>query len=98
MALSIVIKPLAELDIENAVQWHEEQKVKLGEEFLFELRDAIRVVALTPFGFRKRLKSIRSFALKRFPYTVYYIFKDETLFVIAVLHQKRNPKLWKKRK
>ncbi len=98
MALNIVIKPLAELDLEEAVEWHEEQKEKLGEEFLFEFRDAIRIVARSPFGFRKRLKSIRAFALKKFHYNVYYIITPETLFVIAVVHQKRNPKIWKKRK
>lgn len=98
MALNIVIKPLAELDLEEAVQWHEEQKEKLGEEFLFEFRDALRIVARSPLGFRKRLKNIRAFVLKRFQYNVYYIVTDETLFVIAVIHQKRNPKIWKKRK
>lgn len=98
MALNIVIKPLAELDIEEAVEWHEAQKEKLGEEFLFAFRDALRVVALSPLGFSKRIKNVRAFALKRFHYNVYYIVTTETLYVIAVIHQKRNSKIWKKRK
>ena len=98
MALNIVIKPLAELDLEEAIQWHEEQKEKLGEEFLFEFRDALRAVVLSPLGFSKRINNVRAFGLKRFHYNVYYIVTDTTLFVIAVIHQKRNPKIWKKRK
>lgn len=98
MALSIVLKPLAELDLEEAVDWYSEQKENLGEEFLFEFRDAVRIVSKSPLTFRKRYKKVRAFALKRFPYNVYYISENDTLFILAILHQKRNPKTWKKRK
>lgn len=98
MALSIVLKPLAELDLEQAVEWYEAEKEKLGEEFLFEFRDAVRVVSGNPLGFRNRYKRIRAFGLKRFPYNIYYIFENNTLYILAIIHQKRNPKTWKKRK
>jgi len=98
MALNIVIKPLAELDLENAVEWYEAEKENLGEEFLFEFRDALRIVAQTPLGFRKRFRKIRAFSMKRFSYNVYYIWENETISVLAVIHHKRNPKIWKSRK
>lgn len=98
MALRIIVKPIAEIDLQTAVKWYVLENEKLAERFLFEFRDAVLVVSKTPFGFQKRHKSVRAFALKKFPYNVYYILEKETLFVIAILHQKRNPKLWKKRK
>lgn len=98
MALKIIIKPLAEIDLETTVKWYVLENEKSGEDFLFEFRDAIRAVSHTPLGFQKRYKSVRAFALKRFPYNVYYILEKDALFIIAILHQKRNPKIWKKRK
>ena len=98
MVLKIVIKPLAELDLQEAVKWYVLENEKLGEELLFEFRDALLAVSKTPLGFQKRYKAVRAFALKRFPYNVFYVLDKDTLFVVAILHQKRNPKLWKKRK
>ena len=98
MALRIIVKPLAELDLELAVKWYLLENEKLAEEFLFEFRNAVRIVSVTPLGFQRRYKSVRAFAMKKFPYNVYYILDKNTFFVIAIIHQKRNPKLWKKRK
>jgi toxin ParE1/3/4 len=98
MVLRIIVRPLAELDLDLAVQWYVLENEKLGEQFLDEFRVAVLAVSKTPLGFQKRLKSVRAFALKRFPYNVYYLLEKDTLIVIAILHQKRNPKLWKKRK
>lgn len=97
MGLKIIVRPLAELDLDIAVKWYVLESEKLGERFLFEFRNAILAVSKTPYSFQKKYKSIRAFALKRFPYNIYYFLDKNTLFVIAVLHQKRNPKLWKKR-
>lgn len=98
MVSKILVRPLAELDLDLAVQWYALENDKLGYQFLHEFRAALLSVSKTPLGFRKRLKSVRAFALKRFPYNIYYLFEQDTLIVIAILHQKRNPKLWKKRK
>jgi plasmid stabilization system protein ParE len=80
------------------VKWYVLENEKLAEDFLFEFRDALLSVSRAPQGFQKRYKTVRAFALKRFPYNVYYILEKDTLSVIAIIHQKRNPKLWKKRK
>ncbi len=98
MDLKIIVNPLAELDLDEAVRWYALENSELAESFLLEFRDAVRAVSRSPLGFQKRYKSVRAFAMKKFPYNVYYILDKETMFVIAILHHKRNPKLWKKRK
>ncbi|MFI5164730.1 MAG: type II toxin-antitoxin system RelE/ParE family toxin [Bacteroidia bacterium] len=98
MVLKIIVKPLAELDLQEAVNWYFLENEELAETFLFEFRDAVRAVSRSPLGFQKRFKSVRAFAMKRFPYHVYYLLDKDTLYIIAVIHQKRNPKLWKRRK
>ena len=98
MALRIIVRPLAELDLELAVKWYVLENEKLAEDFLFAFRDALITVGRLPHGFQKKYKSVRVFSMKRFPYSVYYFLDSDVLHVIAILHQKRNPKLWKKRK
>jgi toxin ParE1/3/4 len=98
MALKIIIKPSAEEDLDVVVKWYHLENEKLAAAFLFEFKDAVSVVSLAPLGFQKRHKNIRAFSLKKFPYNIYYIVDNNTMFIIAILHQKRNPKLWRKRK
>ena len=98
MVLKIIVKPLAELDLEDAVKWYVLENEELAETFLLEFRDAVRAVSRSPLGFQKRFKTVRAFAIKKFPYNVYYVLDKDTMYIIAVFHQKRNPKLWKRRK
>lgn len=98
MDLKVIVKPLAEIDLEEAVRWYALENDELAETFLFEFRDAVQAVSRSPLGFQKRYLSIRAFAMKRFPYNIYYMIDKETMFILAVLHYKKNPKLWRKRR
>jgi hypothetical protein len=40
---------------------------------------------------------IRSTSLTRFPYRIYYVVADEDVFVIACLHMRRRPGLYRGR-
>ncbi len=97
MALKIIIKPLAEQDIDDAIKWYEEQEENVGEKFLIAFKETLLIVSQNPHSFRKRYKDIRSFSLRKFPFSIFYIFENDTVFVVAVVHQKRNPTIWKKR-
>jgi hypothetical protein len=41
---------------------------------------------------------VRRAPVRRFPYGVFFLIDDDTIVVIGVLHAKRNPKLWVKRR
>jgi toxin ParE1/3/4 len=38
---------------------------------------------------------IYSRMLKRFPYTIFYVVEGNTVFVLAVAHQRREPGYWR---
>jgi len=97
MALKIIVKPPAELDVEEITEWYELHEERLGEQFVSEFKNTSILVSEIPLAFSKRYKSVRSFSLKKFPYNIFYIIQNQTMFIIAVLHQKRNPKIWKTR-
>mgnify|MGYP001586302467 CR=1 FL=1 len=42
-------------------------------------------------------KRMRKHLIKRFPYKIIYLVKEEKIIVLAVLHGKRSPDLLKKR-
>jgi len=42
-------------------------------------------------------REARRALLRRFPYVAIYVVRDESVFILAVLHQRRNPRLAKAR-
>ena len=97
MTRRLTILPQAELDVSDAAAWYEQQRAGLGDEFLDELDSVLRRVIIDPFQFPKIKNQIRRALLRRFPYSVYFAVTGETLELIAVLQQRRDPRSWEKR-
>ena len=98
MALKVIVKPLVELDIQDAIDWYiMVNEEKLAERFFNDYTDAIHTITKHPFIFQKVYKSIRLYCLNIFPYNIYYIAENNIVSIIAVIHHKRHSRIWKKR-
>ena len=91
------IHPFAEFDIEDAKDWHNIQEENLGNEFIIEIEKSISQMLNNPNQFPKINKGIRKVVIKRFPYSIFYRVISDTIELYAVLHNSRNPILWKHR-
>ena len=74
MTRRFIVRPLAEVDLEDAARWYEDERAGLSVRFLSDVRRALR---------------------QTFPYAVYFRTSDEAVVVLAVLHLRRNPKVWR---
>ena len=84
-------------DLKDAIAWYESQKDNLGFEFMYEFNQVISVIRFKPTLVQKRYQKICLIHFHRFPYSIYYILEKEKIIVMAVFHQKRNPKIAMKR-
>jgi toxin ParE1/3/4 len=94
----LIIKPFAELDASEAANWYNDTREGLGNEFLLALDAKINAIQRNPSYFQLIYKNIRRALTERFPYGIFFIIEDETIYVLAIQHTSRNPKIWKKRK
>jgi plasmid stabilization system protein ParE len=85
---------LANQEVDDAVQWYEARETDLSREFLDELDRVIRIVRLYPYAGMQVEPEIRRFLFTRFPYSLVYGIDRETIVVIAVAHQHREPNYW----
>lgn len=97
MTRRFLILPEAQADIEGAALWYEDQRPDLGEIFKGDLFKLIDRIAELPRHFPLLRKPVRRGLLRRFPYAVYFIFEEGMTVVFAVLHQRRDPRVWKRR-
>ena len=94
----IFFHPEAEDEFDKAIAYYEEKLEGLGLEFKAEVEDALDGIAKLP-GLRAFYKGTkyRKWVLKRFPFSIFYLERDEDIWISAVAHQKRKPDYWKGR-
>ena len=93
----MIIRPEAESDIKDAYEWYEAQRKGLGEGFLLCIEEALSRVSRNPEVYSAVYKNVRRVLIHRFPFGIFFIESEESISVLAILHARRNPKMWKGR-
>ena len=97
MTATLIVQPEAEVDLDQTYRWYEARRGGLGDEFLEAVSLTFARIAEQPLRNAIVHREARRSLLRRFPYAVLYGARDERVFVLAVLHQRRNPRLIKER-
>ena len=92
--MNIRFLTLAEQEVDDAVRWYDEKQEGLSREFLDELDRTVRLVKAYPLLAKQIEPEIRRFLFTRFPYSLIYGIDQETLVVVAIAHQHREPRYW----
>ena len=96
---SVVILDEASIDIEEAIDWYETQKVGLGLEFYQILLTAFQVISSSPYLYPVHFLFVRRAIIHRFPYTIFYAVDEvnTAVEIVAVFHQRISPDELKRR-
>jgi plasmid stabilization system protein ParE len=97
MNYRLIIRPEAEFDLEDAFAWYESQDPGLGSEFVRAIDASISTIGRNPLAYRLIYQQARRALVRRFPYSLFYVVEEDTIFVIACFHTKRNPTDWQDR-
>jgi plasmid stabilization system protein ParE len=90
--------PLAELELNEAVDFYECERSGLGTEFAHEIELAIKRILAFPNAWSIFGNKFRRVLTHRFPFGVVY-FQNENgdIIIIAIMHLKRKPNYFKNR-
>ncbi len=97
MKYNVIIRPEAENDLKEAFSWYEDKRLGLGYDYLLQVDAGIRFIERNPEVHPLEYKRTRRHLIKRFPYKIIYLFENEKVIVLAVIHGKRSPEFIKKR-
>ncbi len=97
MTRRIVFRPEAETELTEAVDWYEARSQGLGAEFLRALDAVLAQVQRHPTLYPIVFGNARRATLRRFPYSVIYVVRDDELLIAACIHSRRDPKRWQER-
>ena len=97
MTAKVQVRRSAKGDIADAHAWYETEQPGLGMEFLDEVAATLARIASGPERYPLVEADVRRALVRRFPYSVYFRLKGESARVIAVIHQHRDPRVWRRR-
>jgi len=94
---TVVVLPEAEADLREAFLWYFDRSPLAADAFGNEVTDAINGLEETAADWPKDEDGVHFYHLKRFPHTVRYEIAGNEVTVLAVGHQRRQPRYWKHR-
>lgn len=97
MSYEIAVRPEAAREVQEAFDWYDEKSEGLGLEFLRAAEACLAGVKRNPFASLAIYQEIRRALLRKFPYALFYLIKEEQIIVLACFHIKRNPIDWMRR-
>lgn len=95
--IPVVFELEAAQDVLAAFAWYEEQRAGLGALFRDAMDAATLRIAQWPEVPAPQYRDLRRVFVSRFPYAIYYRVYSDSVVVVAVVHGKRHPNIWRKR-
>jgi plasmid stabilization system protein ParE len=92
------ILQLAVQDFSEAKKWYANLKVNgLSNRFSAEVKSAIKNILSNPYANAIRYREVRITHTKKFPYAIHYFIEEDTIVIIAIIYDRRDPSLTLKR-
>lgn len=97
MPYVLKIEPEAREDIQEAVDWYNDQLSGLGKEFHSTVKAYLNDLRSNPF-FQVRYEGVRCLPMNKFPYMIHFTVDEEKeiVSVHGVINTFLDPGIWKK--
>lgn len=81
-------------EFKKIVDYYAQKKPGLGLDFAEELDRTLSYLRSDAEAFPKVLNEIRHITLRRFPYCVFYVIREQYVQVLAIGHFRQRPGYW----
>jgi plasmid stabilization system protein ParE len=88
---------IAEIELDQAINWYGAQAPGLGDAFLIEVLSTADRIVRFPEAWQPLGEGMRRCRLSRFPYGLIYTIESNEILVLAVAHLHRRPDYWRDR-
>lgn len=90
----IIFLSPSDKELDDAIDYYNDQLSGLGSQFFQELMNAIEVIQKFPNAWKKVGQNTHKLLLTRFPYLVLYIPEKDKILISAIAHQHRRPEYY----
>lgn len=94
MSFTVSYTPEAREELLEAAEYYDLESPGLGASFLAMVDKALQQIVLFPKSAPIVRGRVRRKNLQRFPYSVLYSLRGQSIRIVAVMNQKRRPSYW----
>ena len=87
----MILHPEARVEFEDAALYYEREHAGLGDRFVSAVEFGFGQIQRGPFTWRCLRGDVRRFLVKTFPFGIVYACLDGKIYILAVMHLKREP-------
>lgn len=95
--MTIRFLKIAEIELDQAIQWYRAQAPGLDNAFLIEVLSAADSIERFPLAWHPLTEGVRRCRLNRFPYGLIFPIDNGDILVLAAAHLHRRPDYWRDR-
>ena len=92
--MNIKYLKLAKLEFHDSIKYYEIQQKGLGKKFENNIKNSIDTILAFPEAFTKIDNDIRKYVVSKFPYNIYYLIENDTIVILSIVFQRREPLYW----
>jgi toxin ParE2 len=97
MMMRIRFLQIAQIELDEAIEYYNYEARGLGDRFLTEVLNVIDRICIFPDAWHPCSKRTRRCQTRRFPYGIIYQLREDEILVVAVANLHRKPDYWKDR-
>jgi plasmid stabilization system protein ParE len=94
MNRKLILRPEAEAELAEAIDWYEVRGKGLGADFMRAVDAAMAAIERNPERYQIIKGQVRRAVLRRFPYGLIYVASQQDITVLACFHGRRDPRRW----
>jgi len=88
---------IAQVELDEAIEYYNYEAPGLGNEFLTEVLNALDRIGKFPEAWHPCSKRTRRCQTRRFPYGIIYQLREKEILVVAIANLHRKPEYWNDR-
>lgn len=96
MSTPVIIRPAAELEIQDAFDWSESVEPGLGSRFMTNVNRVVETLEAQPFAFPVFYRDTRRAVVPHSPYLLFHVSTPARVVVLACFSGHRDPR-WVRR-
>ena len=95
----VVIHSAARAELDEAIAFYESHAHGLGIDLELKIEEAVEKIRRSPESWPSHKQSgFRKYFVRRFPFTIFYLDREDDIWIVAVAHARRRPDYWTRRR
>ena len=95
--MKIRFSKLSKQDFDISVEYYKKEGENLALRFKSDIKQSLKRIETFPNLYPKINERVQKCVVSKFPYTIYYILKDEIIYILAIANHYKNPEEYLKR-